>query len=201
MSNSIKCYAVYGKNGLGVLESEERAQLALRFLKKSDCQVFTTREEAVSCALQEYGKLSRMYFKGPIPMNTVIKTSIVEYIKKLKFNPKETIQVKVDETGKYCLISSSDRSEQIRLEDIKEEKEYIGLVAANGLGVFDDELRADESCKYLKGHEARVYKNFEKAVKDTIDRYNRRVMKQDVIEGYYNENQMELNWIYYRKNL
>lgn len=78
---------------------------------------------------------------------------------------------------------------------------YYGIVSSSGLGVYDDEMKLEGAKKYLHKHAVKDYKSEQKAKKDTIDRYNELLMKRDEISGYYNESDMKLNWIYYKKKL
>ena len=78
---------------------------------------------------------------------------------------------------------------------------YYGIVSPSGLGVYNDDEKLMDTEKYLRKYEVRDYKSQEKAVEDTIKRYNDQISKRDEIFGFYNEVGMKINWFYYKKNL
>lgn len=86
-------------------------------------------------------------------------------------------------------------------EDEKMQKKYGAMYGKNGLGVYDDMLRADESMKYLIQPKCRAFKSLADAIAWAKEGYNNILMDEFALDGYYEQADMKLNWLYFRKNL
>lgn len=80
-------------------------------------------------------------------------------------------------------------------------KNYYAIYGKNGLGIFDDIVKADMSIQYLINPRVKKTSSKSAAIKHAKDHYNLLLQEDFAINGYYNESDMRLNWLYYRKNL
>lgn len=80
-------------------------------------------------------------------------------------------------------------------------KSYYAMYGKNGLGVYDDPLKAEQAMEYLLDPKIKKMHSKAAAVELVKERYNRLLQDEFAISGYYNDNDMRLNWLYYRKNL
>lgn len=80
-------------------------------------------------------------------------------------------------------------------------KNYYAIYGKNGLGIFDDIVKADMSMQYLTKPKIKKMPSKAAAIKLVKERYNLLLQEEFAISGYYNEPDMRLNWLYYRKNL
>ena len=78
---------------------------------------------------------------------------------------------------------------------------YYAMYGKNGLGVYNDPLKSEKAIEYFIDPKVKKLSSKSAAVKLAKERYNRILQDDFAISGYYNDADMRLNWLYYRKNL
>lgn len=96
MASKNSYYGVFGSNGLGVVNSWEKAQKAMKNLEKSNVVGTKTFYEAKRKALENYNIRGNDDFMGPIPLNFVIRKEQIEKIKGMKLEPEDQIDVVIN---------------------------------------------------------------------------------------------------------
>jgi hypothetical protein len=96
-----KFYALWGKNGVGVVTSWEKAEKSLEYLWKGNCEKADDFWDAKELALENYNDLSGDYFEGPLPLDYVLFRREINRIKKLELNPWDEVVVIRNEYGAW----------------------------------------------------------------------------------------------------
>lgn len=78
---------------------------------------------------------------------------------------------------------------------------YYAVYGTNGLGVYNDADKLNDAAEYIKKRHIKKYNKKEKAIEEAIFQYNLLVGADYMPNGYYNDNDMRMNWLYYRKDL
>ncbi len=80
-------------------------------------------------------------------------------------------------------------------------KKYGAMYGRNGLGVYDNILRAGESMEYLIQPKCKAFQSLEDAIAWAKEGYNNILMDEFAMDGYYEDADMKINWMYFRKKL